>query len=327
LEKKSVDNILDIITYTFVKGNIKNYEKYFQSNEYDEIKGYRKINQIIILLKYISFSDYISNNNNNNFINKKLKNRLENLYKDLKIGNKVSFDFTEKSFLRKTKTQKLNGTISSIEKHNKSGKLFYKIIGPNQKIYKIEEREIEIKEIDLSSVVNSFSKDSDDFNIFLPIMMGYLGIVELLIEKYNKNINAKNEDNKTALMLAARYGHLDIVKLLVKKGAKIGQEDKTIIFKDIDEQLLEIEERKNYLEENKNPNNNTKNKIKKYNNNYKNYTDIKSYLNTIPVKGGSKNINFKNYTIVELKSICRENKLKNYSNLNKDNLIKLLKKR
>ena len=293
-----IDNVLDIITYTFVKGNIKNYKKYFDSEEYKEIIGYSKINQIRILLKYISFKDYIPNNiTNNGFINNELKNRLERLYSNtvLAIGNKVSFNFMKKSLFGKTTIQKLNGTIIEIPTNKKNfwKKIFYKIIGPNQKIYKIEEGKIEIKEIDLSSVVDSFSKDSDDFNIFLPIMMGYLGIVELLVEK----------------------------------GATIGKEDKTKIFKDIDERLSEIQQRKKDLEENKNPNNNTKNKIKKYINNYKNYTDIKSYIDSINLKGGSKNINLKNYTIIELKSICRENKLKNYSNLNKDNLIKLLKKR
>lgn len=42
--------------------------------------------------------------------------------------------------------------------------------------------------------------------------------------------------------------------------------------------------------------------------------------------GGSKKINLKNNTIVELKNICKKNKLKNYSKLRKDDLIKLLKK-
>ena len=45
-------------------------------------------------------------------------------------------------------------------------------------------------------------------------------------------------------------------------------------------------------------------------------------------KGGSKNkkINYKNYSVLELKSICKNNKIKNYSKLNKADLIKLLKK-
>ena len=41
---------------------------------------------------------------------------------------------------------------------------------------------------------------------------------------------------------------------------------------------------------------------------------------------GVKKNNLKNHTLSELKSMCRENKLKNYSNLNKDDLVKMLKK-
>ena len=63
-----------------------------------------------------------------------------------------------------------------------------------------------------------------------------------------------------------------------------------------------------------------------------NYTQIPR-LNSICeegeiMEGGSKNkkINYKNYSVLELKSICKNNKIKNYSKLNKADLIKLLKK-
>lgn len=49
--------------------------------------------------------------------------------------------------------------------------------------------------------------------------------------------------------------------------------------------------------------------------------------NTI-IAGGNKKKknNFKKYSILELKNICRNNKIKNYSKLNKDGLITLIKK-
>ena len=49
--------------------------------------------------------------------------------------------------------------------------------------------------------------------------------------------------------------------------------------------------------------------------------------NTI-IAGGNKKkkINFKKYSILELKNICRNNKIKNYSKLNKDGLSTLIKK-
>ena len=52
----------------------------------------------------------------------------------------------------------------------------------------------------------------------------------------------------------------------------------------------------------------------------------KSILNYFTIqKGGHKKINKKDYNVSELKSMCKNNKIKNYSKLNKDNLIKLIK--
>jgi hypothetical protein len=51
------------------------------------------------------------------------------------------------------------------------------------------------------------------------------------------------------------------------------------------------------------------------------------YFNYI-YNGGSKNkkINYKDYNVLELKKMCKDKKIKNYSKLNKDDLLKLLKK-
>ena len=68
-----------------------------------------------------------------------------------------------------------------------------------------------------------------------------------------------------------------------------------------------------------------------YNHIYNNYGNQYHYNNDNNYDtqyGGSKNkkINYKNNSVLELKSICKNKKIKNYSKLNKADLIKLLKK-
>jgi ankyrin repeat protein len=64
---------------------------------------------------------------------------------------------------------------------------------------------------------------------------GHLDIVKILL-KYGAKINRKNYDGYTALSLASSRGNLDIVKYLVSKRAKINitdYEEKTALFKAI----------------------------------------------------------------------------------------------
>lgn len=53
-------------------------------------------------------------------------------------------------------------------------------------------------------------------------MYGRVKNVELLLsnDKYS-NIKCKNKEGNSPLHLAAMYGHLDCVKLLIEKGLKI----------------------------------------------------------------------------------------------------------
>ena len=64
------------------------------------------------------------------------------------------------------------------------------------------------------------------------------------------------------------------------------------------------------------------------NQNLENYIGDNGTWDPLPMAGGKKNIknNLKTNTVLELKSICKKYKIKNYSKLNKDDLISLIKK-
>jgi len=54
---------------------------------------------------------------------------------------------------------------------------------------------------------------------FRSVKRGDLANVKRLIEK-GANVNAQTNDGYTALILASRYGHKEIAKLLIEAGAK-----------------------------------------------------------------------------------------------------------
>lgn len=56
-------------------------------------------------------------------------------------------------------------------------------------------------------------------NIIEAAMSGNLEELKKLISD-GADVNAKNDDGKTALIYAAMYGHMDCVELLKKAGAK-----------------------------------------------------------------------------------------------------------
>ncbi|KAF8209879.1 ankyrin repeat-containing domain protein, partial [Mycena galopus ATCC 62051] len=49
-------------------------------------------------------------------------------------------------------------------------------------------------------------------------LKGHVDIVQVLIEK-GANVNAQAKDSDTALWAASLNGHLDIVRVLIEKGA------------------------------------------------------------------------------------------------------------
>ena len=54
---------------------------------------------------------------------------------------------------------------------------------------------------------------------------GFVDICELLINRYQFNVNARDRGLLTPLHVACRFGHGTIVDLLVKSGAKLSSRD------------------------------------------------------------------------------------------------------
>jgi len=66
---------------------------------------------------------------------------------------------------------------------------------------------------------NVDAKDEDGWtSLMLAASNGKLGVVKLLL-KSDADVNPEDKDGRTALMLAARYGKLDVVKLLLESDA------------------------------------------------------------------------------------------------------------
>ncbi|CAF0776951.1 unnamed protein product [Rotaria sordida] len=89
-------------------------------------------------------------------------------------------------------------------------------------------------ELDISELLLMTLADPNSLvnSIHMPLLCiasrnGYTSFVELLL-KYHANVNlaTKDNENKTALMLAAEYGHEYVVKLLIDHNADITLKDK-----------------------------------------------------------------------------------------------------
>ena len=84
-------------------------------------------------------------------------------------------------------------------------------------------------ELNISELLLMISADPNSLvsSIHMPLLCiatrnGYLSFAELLL-KYHANINitTKDNENKTALMLAAEYGHEHVVRLLIDYNADV----------------------------------------------------------------------------------------------------------
>ena len=72
-------------------------------------------------------------------------------------------------------------------------------------------------------VTISFSFAQD---VHSEVKNGDLRQLKNLLEKAPDLVNKKNQNNETPLILASKYGHIEIVKLLVSKGANLNTQDK-----------------------------------------------------------------------------------------------------
>ena len=83
-------------------------------------------------------------------------------------------------------------------------------------------------------VVKLLLKENTDVNIrnedgWTALMLashnGHMQVIEVLL-KENADVNIQSEKGMTALMLASRYGHTQIVELLIKENADVNDQDK-----------------------------------------------------------------------------------------------------
>jgi ankyrin repeat protein len=51
--------------------------------------------------------------------------------------------------------------------------------------------------------------------------LGFFGLIKLGAKYWEENVNAYHEEGDTALLIAARMGHEELVALLIKKGARL----------------------------------------------------------------------------------------------------------
>lgn len=102
---------------------------------------------------------------------------------------------------------------------------------PKRSLIKIIRDETKTEDQKIEEIIDLFVKNGVDINAksldipySTPLMMaadgGYLKIVQFLLDN-KADINALDSLNNPALFYAARKGHVDIVKLLFSRGAKI----------------------------------------------------------------------------------------------------------
>ena len=93
-------------------------------------------------------------------------------------------------------------------------------------------------ELEISELLLMISANPDSLvdSIHMPLLCiasrnGHISFVELLLKYHaSVNITTKNNENKTALMLAADYGHENVVKLLLDFNADVCFQDRFFCF-------------------------------------------------------------------------------------------------
>ena len=95
---------------------------------------------------------------------------------------------------------------------------------------------------DIIKQLSNLCREEKEDKLFNAIYDDQLEIVKYLIEA-GVNINAKDKDGDTALMLASIYNNLNMVKYLIEKGANINYKNvygQTASLYAIDEDIMEL---------------------------------------------------------------------------------------
>lgn len=79
-------------------------------------------------------------------------------------------------------------------------------------------------EDEINVILSKLSKSSKNDMLLNSACYGHLDLIKILIES-NANINTKDEDDWTPLMIASAKGYNDIVRYLLNCGANINAED------------------------------------------------------------------------------------------------------
>jgi len=93
-----------------------------------------------------------------------------------------------------------------------------KVGGPAPVSAKRADELIKIREMLLMSPIIAIPENIGGTPLMYAAYIGNIEVIKLLIEK-GADVNARNNHNGTALMLAAQRGDLVLVKLLIEKGA------------------------------------------------------------------------------------------------------------
>lgn len=74
--------------------------------------------------------------------------------------------------------------------------------------------------------MTKFNSDWENNCLFALANMGDVNLFKYWLNKENVNIDAQDQDGDTALHYAARGGHIDILTILLEKGAVISSNKK-----------------------------------------------------------------------------------------------------
>ena len=117
--------------------------------------------------------------------------------------------------------EKLNQRFMMLEKKKLGKALFEEVVAPKTSLEKVRSLIDAGADVNVEDVEAQIGDSKFTSTLRAAVGLRKIEIVKLLLEA-GANVNATAEDGWTALMLAARNGHVEIVNLLLEAGAKIG---------------------------------------------------------------------------------------------------------